>query len=297
MRRIHILVFVSLLPWVISTETASAQAVDNEGRQLIEAPFTATPPKIDGEMSPGEWSGAGTNTVDFIKLGVAGNGGPGVADDANDISYTFYVMYDNTYLYIGVSVKDDIYVSTNYGRNLQYDMPVTWEDDAVEYFFDGDLSRTTESCRNETETATGGQWLMALGDEKSPLPFVAAVIYGNHERPFGSGADDSWYAVTKINSNKHDWSQEARFRLDILGSPAAGKEIGFDIAVDDIDIIDDQTLEPDYVLTEGRDIQLYWCSFPHEVGEIATENTHELESMWGTLRFLKPTVISDWSLF
>ncbi len=273
-----------------------AQELDDEGRQLIEVPYTHMSPTIDGEVDSDEWRHAASNTVDFVNLGVAGNSGPGVTNGPEDISYTFSVMYDDDFLYVGVTVTDDIYVSRNYGQRLQWDLPVTWENDAVEYFFDGDLSRAFESARNPTETETGGQWIFGIEAEDSPLPFVSPELYGEKERPYGIGPDAVWYAQTVVNEETNDWSQEARFALDIIGSPSAGSEIGFNINVDDVDTYDEQTLEPEFY-EEYREIQLYWTVYTYIEGEISTENTHEIEDLWGTMRFLEPVSVENWQVY
>lgn len=296
MRPLFILSAPVLFLFVSSPADVLAQKFDAEGSQLIEAPFTGTPPVIDGILSSGEWSRAESNTVDYVNLGVAGNAGPGTADNLDDMSFTFSVMYDDQFLYIAVSVKDDAYVTTNYGRRLQWDMPVSWENDAVEYFFDGDKSRTETTSRNDIESETGGQWIFGTDTEDSPLPFVSAEIYGKLTRPYGTGPTDVWYAKTTSNSNTNDWTQEARFALSIIGSPKAGSDIGFDIAVDDVDTFDPLTLEPDQY-SELREIQLYWTVYGYGSGTQTQENTHENESLWGTLRFLQKTRLSDWALY
>ncbi len=274
-----------------------AQEFDEDGRQLIQAPYTYAPPEIDGILNPGEWDGAASNFVDFDTLGVAGNDGPGESDGVEDISYTFYVSYDDTYLYIGVSVTDDIYISENYGTDYRYDLPVTWENDAVEYFFDGDASRTLESCRNAVETEMGGQWIYGLGAEDTAVPFVSPELYGDYERPFGSDPGADWYAQTVVNDETADWTQEARFKLSIIGSPSAGSEIGFNIGVDDVEIFDEQTVTDPNYYAGHRDIQLFWFAYFYEPGEISEESVHEIEDLWGTLRFLEPVSVSNWFLF
>ncbi len=296
MRRSFLLPVLILLVFLFSSPDLFAQKQDAEGNQLIEAPYTSVPPTIDGILSPGEWEGAESNYVDFLTLGVAGNAGPGVSDGVEDCSYTFSVMYDANYLYIAVAVKDDLYISTNYGQRLQWDMPVTWENDAIEYFFDGDLSRTETTCRNETETETGGQWIFGTDSEDSPLPFISPEVYGNKQRSYGVGSTDVWYAKTVENPDTADWTQEARFALAIFGSPEPGGEIGFNIAMDDVETYDEATLQPDQY-AEYREIQLYWTAFAYDPGMIVTENIHELETFWGTLRFLEKAAVPDWDLF
>ncbi|MFB3788211.1 MAG: sugar-binding protein [bacterium] len=297
MRPLFILPALFLFLFVSSPADVLAQKFDAEGSQLIEAPFTGTPPVIDGILSSGEWSQAESNTVDYVNLGVAGNAGPGAVDNTDDMSYTFSVMYDDQFLYIAVSVKDDAYVRTNYGRVLQYDWPVAWENDAVEYFFDGDKSRTETTSRNDIESETGGQWIFVYDAEDSPLPFVSAEIFGLFSRPYGIGANDAWYAKTTSDAATNDWSQEARFALSIIGSPKAGTDIGFDLCVDDVETYDPATLDPNQALMELREIQLYWTVYGYEPGTQTQENTHENESLWGTLRFLQKTSLSDWALY
>ena len=270
--RILCAVSISLL---LGLPDCQAQKQDAEGNQLIEAPFTSIPPKIDGVLSPGEWSMAQSNTVDFINLGVSGDGAD-ITDGPEDISYTFSVMYDDKFLYIAVSVKDDIYISTNYGQRLQWDLPVTWENDAVEYFFDGDMSRTETTNRNEIETETGGQWIFGIEADDSPKPFVSPELYGKKQRPFGTGSSDSWYAKTTFNPSTADWSQEARFALSIIGNPKPGGQIGFNINVDDVDRFDETTLQPDQYV-ELRDMQLYWTGFSYDPGMNLEEAAHEAE--------------------
>jgi len=205
------------------------------------------------------------------------------------------VMYDGSFVYFGVSVKDDIYISQNYGRDLRWDWPVTWENDAVEYFFDGDASRSLGACRNPVETETGGQWIYGLGAEDTALPFVTAEGSGGYSRPYGAGRNDVWYAKTTVDKQTADWYQEARFALSIIGNPSAGTEIGFDICVDDVDVFDEQTvLDPDYY-AGLRDMQLYWTSFDYFPGDQAPDPC-QAEDQWGTMRFLKPAPVTDWQI-
>jgi hypothetical protein len=281
----------SLILWsalCLSSTFVHAQQTTDSGKQLLEARYTKVPPTIDGVVNAEEWSGAQTHAVDFVKLGVAGNSGPMTSDGPEDISYTFRVLYDDTYLYIGVTVKDDIYVSTNYGRRLQWDLPVTWENDAVEYFFDGDFSQSEGSSRTPLESETGGQWIFGIESDDAPLPFVSPVLYGQKERPFGTGANDVWYARTTVDKNSADWQQEARFKLSTIGSPSANSQIGFNIGVDDVDTEDPESMTVDHYL-EVRDIQLYWTVFGYNTGDTTAENTHELETLWGVMKFMPPT--------
>ena len=53
--------------------------------------------------------------------------------DADDHSATIHVLHDETYLYIATDVRDDIITVNSGEANM-------WEDDAVEFMIDGNLS-------------------------------------------------------------------------------------------------------------------------------------------------------------
>ncbi len=75
--RIVVKPFVLLLSasWFLSP-VVHAQQTNSQGRLLVEARYTKVPPTIDGVVKAEEWAGAQVQTVDFAKLGVAGNSGP-----------------------------------------------------------------------------------------------------------------------------------------------------------------------------------------------------------------------------
>ncbi|UCD50706.1 MAG: hypothetical protein JSW27_24690, partial [Phycisphaerales bacterium] len=89
----------------------------------IEIPSTNTPPVIDGQVD-GVWSIASVQEVT-----IAINGNPSSPEDS---SATWQAIWDADNLYVLVDVKDDTLVN---------DTGTTWQDDSIEFYFDGGNSK------------------------------------------------------------------------------------------------------------------------------------------------------------
>lgn len=262
-----------------------AQERDESQRRTIKVPFTNSPPTIDGVLSAGEWDDAAYDNVLLPDKGFYGDGSD-LWDGPEDHSYGFWVKYDDTNVYFGVSVKDDIYISENYGETQRWNIYPVWENDAVEYFFDGDQSRS--ESRNDPQT--GGQFIIGLGTE--PANSVRVDISEDLLPP----EDYQWKTI--VDKNTADWTQEAKFPLYAIGAPKPGDWIGFNMSVDDPDSHDPLTRDPEFTdYLELRDTQIYWEGFPNSYGGkiVGTENR---ESMWGTMIFLeKGAPVRSWELY
>lgn len=95
-----------------------------------QVPKAAYPPTIDGEMDD-IWKAASTELI--VKLNQDDAAPP---DDYLDLFATGRVMWDDTNLYIFVKVVDDEISSSSAN---------SYENDSVEYFFDGDNSKVVEA--------------------------------------------------------------------------------------------------------------------------------------------------------
>ena len=158
----------------------------------------------------------------------------------------------------------------------------------MEYFFDGDLSRS--ETRNDP--LTGGQFILGLGTEP------ANTVYKDITDDLIEEGDYEW--VTIWDENTNDWSQEAKFALYMIGEPGEGDSIGFNINVDDPDTYDPQTRDPDNTdYIDLRDTQVYWEAFPTLWGgNVNAQGTENIENMWGTMTFLPEGVnVEHWDLF
>ena len=287
--RSRLLFAVVCLGFVFGVYAAYAQDREESERRTIQVPFTDSIPTIDGVLSPGEWDDAAYDSVLPPDTGFYGDGND-LWDGPEDIRFEFWVKYDETNIYFAVSVVDDVYVSENYGETehrLWGSYPV-WENDAVEYFFDGDQSLS--GTRNDPQT--GGQFILGLGTE----PANAALVSISESLLLPE--EYEWKTV--VDENTADWTQEARFPLFAIGEPRAGDWIGFDINVDDADEHEPLTRDPSF--TEDlrmRDTQIYWEAFPNPYGSnvngVGTEST---EHMWGTMIFLEQGVrVHCWELY
>lgn len=275
------------LGFLVGICTCYAQDRSESERRTISVPLTDSPPTVDGVLSPGEWDDAAYDNVLLPDKGFYGDGNDRW-DGPEDHSYEFWVKYDNTYVYFAVSITDDIYISENYGETQRWNIYPVWENDAVEYFFDGDQSRS----ENRNDTQTGGQFIIGLGTE--PANSVRVDIPEDLLLP----EEYEWKTI--VDENTADWTQEAKFPLFAIGEPRPGDWIGFNINVDDPDEHDPLTRDPEFTeYLELRDTQIYWEAFPNPYGgNVNAAGTENRESMWGTMIFLEAGVpVRCWELY
>lgn len=265
----------------------SAQDRDESQRRSIQVPFVRTTPVIDGILSAGEWDDSASDAVSLDAKGFYGDGN-NLWDGPEDGSYKFWVKYDSQFLYFGVQVKDNVYISENYGEQLRWGILPVWENDAVEYFFDGDMSRS----QTRNDPSTGGQFILGLGTE----PANTARI--DIPADYLLEGDYAWKTI--VDPATSDWVQEAKFALAVIGNPNPDWEIGFNINIDDPDRSDPQTRDPNFTdYLELRDTQIYWEAFPTPYGgNVNAAGTENQEHRWGTMIFLpQGTPVSLWELF
>jgi len=281
-----IIVGVIGLSLVWSVSPVAAQDRDEAQRKSISVPYARVTPVIDGVLSAGEWDDAATDTVSLDQKAFYGDGN-NLWDGPEDGRFQYWVKYDDKFVYFGVSVKDDIYISQNYGEQQRWSLDPVWENDAVEYFFDGDLSRS--ETRNDSEL--GGQFILGLGTEPANTARVSIPADILME------GDYAWKTI--VNESTGDWAQEAKFALAIIGNPNPQWNIGFDINVDDVDRHDPQTRDPEFTdYLELRDTQMYWEAFPHPYGAVVNaQGTENKEHMWGTMIMLpQGAAVRDWEI-
>ena len=195
------------------------------------------PPTIDGfiDLDGGEsWVRAGgaanrnwrvqydDTLADFYKGGEHNEGGMQDPQNQSDLEYDVYVGYDAENLYVAVRVRDDGVGNDDATEGSEDGM--TWWDDSVEVFVDGDNSNFP--TRNVTDPAVigaGGQYVItannAFRDQEAGNP--------------GYGEDAAWFALTRENEDGYD--AEFRISMDEIGNPQPGDIIGFTVAVNDDD--------------------------------------------------------------
>jgi hypothetical protein len=235
-------IFIVVLVMICCSISRSAIAVDK-----LEAPMVRRPPTIDGTVGDSEWKPAvktevtpKTGSWDFGKT---------------QVSYVFYVMYDEDWLYVAVKLTDDdIQIDTAAKGSIGGE---TWKDDSIEIFVDGNHNHAADAF-DAAETPFGGQHVITANNA---VRFTAGV------KDFGDGPDDDFYAVADIKDETH-WEMEARLKLSLFNSPRQGDIVGFDISTNDDDGGGDE------------ESALFWTGSPPDI--------YNNEAVWGDLIFGKP---------
>ena len=237
----------------------------------VTASYALEPPKIDGDLS--EW-----DTTKFIHV-TPQNGvfdaESGSTDDPEDLSFSFGAMNDEEYLYVAVTITDDVLVlDTNPDPSDKEAR--AWMDDAVEIFIDGDHSHSPDARDAKgVEFKTGGEFsIVANGAVTSTMSGVPKrggdprywTSAGSYGPPPGPAYQSPWDLETK------GFAVEARFHFGIMGeSVGPGSTIGFTVSAHD----DDDG--------RGRDVALYWKGI--------SPNCWKNEAGWGDLRLSAPTPV------
>lgn len=122
---------------------------------------------------------------------------------------TFGVVWDEFYLYIGINVVD---------ANLHDDSYMTWQDDSVEVFIDGDYNRGTSYDEHDI------QYWIEYGSNTLTVTY-GMPLHAKH----GLSTVDGGYTVELAVP----WD-------DISVTPETGMKVGLDIGVNDDDNGDDR---------------------------------------------------------
>jgi len=243
------------LIWTGKTHTEATYGNLLLGPRKYTAPKAAKAPTIDGKISAGEYAGA-QEIVITQNTGIYDTESGDDTWPAGDQGFSAWVTHDNDAIYVAINATDDI-VSTDTAEAGSEDGS-TWEDDAVEIFFDVDFDKN-------------------LGTFNSAVPYEGQYVItpnGAHrDNEAGNPTfDQDWFAASSLVAKGY----QAEFKIlkATLQSPKDGSVMGFEIAQDDDD-------------GSGRKAQLQWMGRAHyeaSYGEL-------------TLSPTGATPISDWSLF
>src|SRR3989304_5268441 len=89
--------------------TAAASTGSRPNGTLVAAEFLTNPPAIDGSLDEWDTTAYTANHVVF---------GSSAWSGTNDLSATYHIGWDQTFLYVGVKVVDDRFVQVAQGRSL-----------------------------------------------------------------------------------------------------------------------------------------------------------------------------------
>ena len=145
----------------------------------LEAPMINKPLLIDGAIGESEWEFA-VKTEVTPKTGCWDFG-------ETEVSYIFYVMYDEDFLYVAARLTDDD-IQTDSAAEGSFEGS-TWQDDSVEMFVDGNHNHAPDAF-DAAEIQSGGQYVITANN---------AIAYRfSSAKSFGAGQGDDFYAVADI---------------------------------------------------------------------------------------------------
>ncbi len=250
------------LRWAGQAHVESTYGTLYFGPRAVTAPLVIEAVNIDGVMDEEVWSNAAVEVVTPFE---------GVLDEdvlpesADNISYNAYIMHDDTWLYVGVDVVDDIILHDTEPEGSHNGN--TWHDDSVEVFIDHDLNHGADSSNNRYASADliEGQYVLTAGNATRDSNTTNGPLIGQTD-------DDDWWGWATTGDN--GWIGEMRFKKEMLVS---FDQVGFNIAVNDDDLGEGNS-QPTY--------QLRWQGTPH------------VESSYGLLILGEEGVaIQDWMVY
>ncbi len=226
------------------------------GPRSYTAPKVSTAPTVDGVINADEYAGAGE--IEMRTYSLVYNLDYG--DDewpVDDHGYSAWVVHNDDAVYVAVDVIDDILSNDSAAAGSEDGS--TWNDDAIEVFFDVDDSNDRDAGDLEYE----GQYV-----------FTANGAWRDNEalNPI-FGEEDDWFAAQSTT----DTGYQVEFKITkfALVEVADGTTMGFNICIDDED-----------VAGENAKVQAHWNGFAHD------------EFSYGNLTLSSGGVaVVDWSLF
>jgi hypothetical protein len=218
--RIFALVLVLIIFASVSSVLAQSEHPKTK-EPLIVTCYKGTP-TLDGKLN--EWE-----NIEPAVLDVAEQVQTGIAfwEDASDCSGKFYMMWDDTNIYIGVKVKDDKIVTTQAGGDI-------WKNDCAEIFF-------------ATTNAVAGH------EEHYQYGATPNELKWNWCNMHGPGQEDPHYEIVKASETADGYAMEIAIEYGQVKSLDFENDtvIGFHPVLDDCD-------------RDGaeRDLQISWTGLP-----------------------------------
>ncbi|MGZ3443807.1 MAG: sugar-binding protein [Polyangia bacterium] len=184
--------------------TAPALGTGNIAAQCV----IGNPPTVDGNLA--DWPLA--QFLPMTKTSSAqanGTWDTAVANDTNS-SARFFVRWDLTYLYVAVSITDDVRNTPNTGTSSLSN------NDAIEIFVDGQHQRATSYGSDD--------WQLVYSADTQTVAAQGVVV------AWPAGTHEAWGGTSPA------WTLEAAIPWSILGATGSiGRVVGFDLKLDDND--------------------------------------------------------------
>lgn len=247
--------------------------LDVEGADQAWAPLLTNEVTLDGVISPGEWDGAYVFNFHRENQRAPGVLLAGPAYPREESNLTVYVFHDEEFIYVAMDMVDPV---------LAFDVNTeVWQDDSVELYIDGNLSRNAEKENGPfgfQATVQGDGHRAAGNDSPTPIPLDNGGFY----------SEDGWYwnFGARVKDDESGYIVEYKVDKFQVLDPHSRVIIGFDIGVNDNDG------------TPDRHGKWAWWHFDADTG--GRVDAWNDERGWGILELL-PTAelpgVPDWTLY
>lgn len=265
MKRSVLLIAMIMLLTTIHFGTASdvQQPADIDDLRSIEIPYTFIAPELDGRIGAVEWNAEFAMHYydafdgESLREIYPESGSDEEFTNQSELAVTFYLLYDDIFLYFAANVTDD---------NIVVDSgPSYWRDDGIELLIDGAHDMDEDQRADDPWPGfEDGTTLLATADGSTYHDYSSGTPF---ERSLGS----DWYCVARVAPDDSYYIVEMKVRLDSISSPSVNSTIGLNIGVNDDD---NGGLSKTALKWEGREVESY-------------ENpTFKNESLWGSARLL-----------
>ena len=226
------------------------------GDSLVIDCLKGTPSAIDGKLN--DWqlnylTPAILDTEEQIFSGVGSWDGP------DDVSGTFYIMWDDKKIYMGVVVKDDT-------LSMNKDGATIWNADAIEVFF-------------STTNAVAGH------DEHYQFGFNANEQIWNWDNMDGAGQEVPDYLEAAATETDDGYICEAAIEYGKMKSLdfSVGEAIGFHPVIDDTDGAD-REIQITWVGREAHDQGMGFGHIILSAEAAAVSHKDKLAATWGAIK-------------
>ncbi|MDP8244387.1 MAG: sugar-binding protein [Candidatus Hinthialibacter antarcticus] len=191
----------------------------------VECPFTSNDIVLDGLIGSDEYAGA--MSYNFNHDTADGNVAPGVHISGNEYSadeqnVTFYLLHDNDAIYVACDITDS---------NLAFFENETdaWQNDSIEVFLDGNLSRSTprDTPFGIQCTVTGDGHLP--GGDSAP-----AAVEGDGF--FNSSNGSLWNYGARVRDDGTGYVVEYQLNKEAVMAPSDRDIVGFEILMNDSEV-------------------------------------------------------------
>lgn len=213
-------VLISLILTLQSIGLISVNAADIIMRKSLEINKTAVPPIIDGKIDEAVWKSKVNIPVDSLYIGSGFNG----------TEAKFGMLWDNTYLYVAVDVKES-------DADFVYDLNDKWdEQDSITMFFDPTSHKSSPYISSDMEVS----FTYRPNSNTPGFTFGKSLNYGKK---------DENKILRAINEYGDGWICETAIPWDMLSfDPYLTKTLGFELIVNDKD-------------SDGSKASQAWCAY------------------------------------